>query len=148
MSEPTTNLVVSGQSRRFARRPVRDIFQLQQTDPQRRRDNTRRRHQTMSRQAHDVIIRKYPRCIATISAGFEKGDFLVREEKGQRVYFDFFEEASFHAGRWCGARPAHPVYLEPALLTACICDRHSIILQRRVTRGCRRVRKASGWTLW
>lgn len=36
---------------------------------------------------------KYPRCIATISAGFEKGDFLVREEKGQRVYFDFFEEA-------------------------------------------------------
>ena len=43
--------------------------------------------------SHDQIIRKYPRCIATISAGFEKGDFLVREEKGQRVYFDFFEEA-------------------------------------------------------
>jgi len=39
------------------------------------------------------ITRKYPRCIAKISAGFEKGDFLVREEKGQRVYFDFFEEA-------------------------------------------------------
>ena len=39
------------------------------------------------------ISQKYPRCIATISAGFEKGDFLVREEKGQRVYFDFFEEA-------------------------------------------------------
>ena len=111
-------------------------------------NSTRRPLLTMSRQAHDVIIRKYPRCIATISAGFEKGDFLVREEKGQRVYFDFFEEASFHAGRWCGARPAHPVYLQPALLIACICDRHSIILQRRVTRGCRRVRKASGWTLW
>ena len=31
--------------------------------------------------------------VATISSGFEKGDFLVREEKGQRVYFDFFEEA-------------------------------------------------------
>lgn len=31
--------------------------------------------------------------IATISSGFEKGDFLVREIKGQRVYFDFFEEA-------------------------------------------------------
>jgi hypothetical protein len=31
--------------------------------------------------------------LATISSGFEKGDFLVREEKGQRVYFDFFEEA-------------------------------------------------------
>ena len=30
--------------------------------------------------------------IATISAGFEKGDFLVREEQGNRVYFDFFEE--------------------------------------------------------
>ena len=41
----------------------------------------------------DYITRKYPRCIATVSAGFEKGDFLVREEKGQRVYFDFFEEA-------------------------------------------------------
>ena len=34
-----------------------------------------------------------PISIATISLGFEKGDFLVREEKGQRVYFDFFEEA-------------------------------------------------------
>ena len=42
---------------------------------------------------NEFITRKYPRCIATISAGFEKGDFLVREEKGQRVYFDFFEEA-------------------------------------------------------
>ena len=33
--------------------------------------------------------------IATIStsSGFEKGDFLVREEKGMRVYFDSFEEA-------------------------------------------------------
>jgi len=31
--------------------------------------------------------------LATISAGFEKGDFLVREVKNQRVYFDFFEEA-------------------------------------------------------
>ena len=35
-----------------------------------------------------------PMNIATISAGFEKGDFLVREEQGNRVYFDFFEEAS------------------------------------------------------
>eukprot|EP00565_Helicotheca_tamesis_P007440 CAMPEP_0185729182 /NCGR_PEP_ID=MMETSP1171-20130828/4511_1 /TAXON_ID=374046 /ORGANISM="Helicotheca tamensis, Strain CCMP826" /LENGTH=148 /DNA_ID=CAMNT_0028397965 /DNA_START=121 /DNA_END=567 /DNA_ORIENTATION=- len=34
-----------------------------------------------------------PMNIATISSGFEKSDFLVREEKGQRVYFDFFEEA-------------------------------------------------------
>lgn len=42
---------------------------------------------------HEQIVQKFPRCIATISAGFEKGDFLVREEKGQRVYFDFFEEA-------------------------------------------------------
>lgn len=31
--------------------------------------------------------------VATISAGFEKGDFLVREEQGNRVYFDFFDEA-------------------------------------------------------
>lgn len=35
-----------------------------------------------------------PMNIATISAGFEKGDFLVREEKGNRIYFDFFEEVS------------------------------------------------------
>ena len=34
-----------------------------------------------------------PMNIATISSGFEKGDFLVREEQGNRVYFDFFEEA-------------------------------------------------------
>ena len=34
-----------------------------------------------------------PMNVATISAGFEKGDFLVREEQGNRVYFDFFEEA-------------------------------------------------------
>ena len=33
--------------------------------------------------------------IATISAGFEKGDFLVREEQGNRVYFDFFEEVGW-----------------------------------------------------
>ena len=39
-----------------------------------------------------------PMNIATISAGFEKGDFLVREEQGNRVYFDFFEEAS--TTRW------------------------------------------------
>ncbi len=37
--------------------------------------------------------KKVPINLATISSGFEKGDFLVREEKGQRVYFDFFEEA-------------------------------------------------------
>jgi hypothetical protein len=36
-----------------------------------------------------------PMNIATISAGFEKGDFLVREEQGNRVYFDFFEEVGW-----------------------------------------------------
>mmetsp|Transcript_56156 Transcript_56156/g.119414 ORF Transcript_56156/g.119414 Transcript_56156/m.119414 type:complete len:132 (+) Transcript_56156:163-558(+) len=42
----------------------------------------------------DQLRRAFPVMnIATISSGFEKGDFLVREEKGQRVYFDFFEEA-------------------------------------------------------
>lgn len=40
-----------------------------------------------------------PMNIATISAGFEKGDFLVREEQGNRVYFDFFEEVSSHFRR-------------------------------------------------
>eukprot|EP00551_Chaetoceros_affinis_P001796 CAMPEP_0203634506 /NCGR_PEP_ID=MMETSP0088-20131115/1426_1 /ASSEMBLY_ACC=CAM_ASM_001087 /TAXON_ID=426623 /ORGANISM="Chaetoceros affinis, Strain CCMP159" /LENGTH=137 /DNA_ID=CAMNT_0050488121 /DNA_START=25 /DNA_END=438 /DNA_ORIENTATION=+ len=38
-------------------------------------------------------VKKVAMNLATISSGFEKGDFLVREEKGQRVYFDFFEEA-------------------------------------------------------
>jgi hypothetical protein len=37
--------------------------------------------------------RRVPSNLATISSGFEKGDFLVREEQGCRVYFDFFEEA-------------------------------------------------------
>ena len=37
-----------------------------------------------------------PMNIATISAGFEKGDFLVREEQGNRVYFDFFEEVCLY----------------------------------------------------
>lgn len=40
----------------------------------------------------DIIPEVNPMNIATISAGFEKGDFLVREEQGNRVYFDFFEE--------------------------------------------------------
>jgi hypothetical protein len=39
-----------------------------------------------------TLIESNPMNIATISAGFEKGDFLVREEQGNRVYFDFFEE--------------------------------------------------------
>lgn len=38
-----------------------------------------------------------PMNIATISAGFEKGDFLVREEQGNRVYFDFFEEVRWYS---------------------------------------------------
>lgn len=39
-----------------------------------------------------IVPDSQPMNIATISAGFEKGDFLVREEQGNRVYFDFFEE--------------------------------------------------------
>jgi hypothetical protein len=34
-----------------------------------------------------------PQLIATISVGFDKGDYLIREEKGHNVYFDFLEEA-------------------------------------------------------
>jgi len=49
--------------------------------------NTRNYNQNQNH-SHD-----HPMNIATINSGFEKGDFLVREEKGQRVYFDFFEEA-------------------------------------------------------
>jgi hypothetical protein len=53
----------------------------------------------VSEMTDDPMIKKLalkdpgPQNIATISAGFEKGDFLVREEQGNRVYFDFFEEA-------------------------------------------------------
>ncbi|EJK76941.1 hypothetical protein THAOC_01268 [Thalassiosira oceanica] len=36
---------------------------------------------------------RLPQVIATISAGFERGDYLVREERGANIYFDFFEEA-------------------------------------------------------
>ncbi|KAL7559495.1 hypothetical protein ACA910_010309 [Epithemia clementina (nom. ined.)] len=43
--------------------------------------------------AEKTLTDNSPMNIATISAGFEKGDFLVREEQGNRVYFDFFEEA-------------------------------------------------------
>lgn len=50
--------------------------------------------------------------IATISAGFEKGDFLVREEQGNRVYFDFFEEVScFELRRILEAAPLLPLSL-------------------------------------
>lgn len=42
--------------------------------------------------AEKTLSETLPMNIATISAGFEKGDFLVREEQGNRVYFDFFEE--------------------------------------------------------
>ena len=38
-----------------------------------------------------------PMNIASIYAGFEKGDFMVREEQGNRMFFDFFEEV----GVWC-----------------------------------------------
>ena len=34
-----------------------------------------------------------PHLIATVSVGFERGDYLVREEKGFSVYFYFLEEA-------------------------------------------------------
>ncbi|KAL3795068.1 hypothetical protein HJC23_006389 [Cyclotella cryptica] len=52
-------------------------------------------HRDRGSDGHDMVhdAKSTPMSIATISSGFEKGDFLVREEKGQRVYFDFFEEA-------------------------------------------------------
>lgn len=48
----------------------------------------------MNEEVKEMAIMPDSNCIniATISAGFEKGDFLVREEQGNRVYFDFFEE--------------------------------------------------------
>ena len=38
-----------------------------------------------------------PQLIVTISAGFDKGDYLIREERGANVYFDFLEEAYNYA---------------------------------------------------
>jgi hypothetical protein len=51
-------------------------------------------HKILLQNIMSVVIEEGPKAmnIATISAGFEKGDFLVREEQGNRVYFDFFEE--------------------------------------------------------
>lgn len=47
------------------------------------------------------LPRAHPMNIATISSGFEKGDFLVREEQGKRLYFDFFEDvSSIRTGRF------------------------------------------------
>lgn len=65
--------------------------ELALVDPGARNDD----HRPMSSGGggHDIDPQNAPVSIATISSGFEKGDFLVREEKGQRVYFDFFEEA-------------------------------------------------------
>ena len=42
---------------------------------------------------------RLPQVIATISAGFERGDYLVREERGGNIYFDFFEEAYNYASQ-------------------------------------------------
>ena len=58
-------------------------------------------HTSMNDEPKEMAIMPDSNCIniATISAGFEKGDFLVREEQGNRVYFDFFEEVRL--GYWC-----------------------------------------------
>jgi hypothetical protein len=45
-----------------------------------------------------------PFTIATISAGFEKGDFLVREEQGARIYFDFVSTLCMIPTLFVGAR--------------------------------------------
>eukprot|EP00578_Thalassiosira_sp_NH16_P021865 CAMPEP_0181095346 /NCGR_PEP_ID=MMETSP1071-20121207/10469_1 /TAXON_ID=35127 /ORGANISM="Thalassiosira sp., Strain NH16" /LENGTH=271 /DNA_ID=CAMNT_0023177719 /DNA_START=67 /DNA_END=882 /DNA_ORIENTATION=+ len=48
-----------------------------------------------------------PQLIATISAGFAKGDYLLREERGSNLYFDFFEEAyNFACQKGYGRMPA------------------------------------------
>lgn len=49
-----------------------------------------------------------PQLIATISAGFEKGDYLIREERGSNIYFDFFEEAyNFACQKGYARMPKH-----------------------------------------
>ena len=58
-------------------------------------------HTSMNDEPKEMAIMPDSNCIniATISAGFEKGDFLVREEQGNRVYFDFFEEVRLGCSR-------------------------------------------------
>ena len=63
-----------------------------------------------------------PMNIATISAGFEKGDFLVREEQGNRVYFDFFEEVRFHVREVTSSAVS---VAQHSFSTSVLIDRHS-----------------------
>lgn len=76
--------------------------------------------------------------IATISAGFEKGDFLVREEQGNRVYFDFFEEVSVFGAT---AEPPLRSDYSPPLWPSC---RHSTTSPIRDTPACPERTKSTG----
>ena len=51
---------------------------------------------------------RLPQVIATISAGFERGDYLVREDRGANIYFDFFEEAYNYASQKGFSRMSPP----------------------------------------
>ena len=63
-----------------------------------------------------------PQNIATISAGFEKGDFLVREEQGNRVYFvhAFFSKTVL----FCSVAPMLVIYITGNVVSTC----NSIVL--------------------
>ena len=49
-----------------------------------------------------------PQLICSISAGFDKGDYLIREERGSNIYFDFLEEAyNFACQKGYSRMPKH-----------------------------------------
>jgi hypothetical protein len=127
---------------------------------------------TMVDPVKQPTVEASPMNIATISAGFEKGDFLVREEQGNRVYFDFFEEVRLfiflpslpprkfirnsapRARRW----PMSNLCISLILLLCCYCSchfkhilpymylRHSTTSPTRVILECLAKMKSTGST--
>ena len=101
----------------------------------------------LSRHKKDLIIPKMTDAqvamnIATISAGFEKGDFLVREEQGNRVYFDFFEEVS---SLWSGVFVFHVLRLTLILFAFLSCLGLQLHCQQGIRTYVQRRWKTLGW---
>ena len=89
-----------------------------------------------------------PMSIATISSGFEKGDFLVREEKGQRVVSQKFSLSG------CCNFDIHCQCLIDSNCFTCVYStlisskRHLITLPTKDISECRRKTRWSGWIPW
>ena len=67
---------------------------IQQREAEMQKQQQQAQHKPPQPKPAPIVPRTcQPQLIATISAGFEKGDYLIREERGSNIYFDFFEEA-------------------------------------------------------